>query len=888
MAQLTSLKCKGLFTHPNELGTVPEGALLQAKNCVIDKEDILENRRGSIKYGIALANVPSSLFTYRDHLIAHHGTKLSYDSDGLGTWADYTGTFSAPTSRKIRSFESNQNFYFTTSEGMKKIDSLTSTPISSGAPKALDGTATLNAAVGGFLADGNCVAYRVVWGIKDLNENLILGAPSQRFWVSNASGNLKNIDLEFTIPDGITVNHIYQVYRSQASGGAAIEANDELQLAYEGNPTAGQLAAKLISLTDITVDGLLGATLYTSPSQEGIAQANDEPPFAKDVTVYRDHAIYGNTEQRQNLYVTLIGTGSPSLAVYTPTANTTLGDPNLTTVSSLTGLAVGQIVSGTGIATGSKILTITAPSTVTLDKNCTANGAGITATCRDVITIDGTDYSAAAAESIANKQFCVYSGGTPADDIEDTASSLVRVINRQTTGVNVYAYYMSGYNDLPGKIWVRDRVAGGGTWAVTSSKGTAFSPTLPTTGSTVSSSNEAKKNRIYISKPGQPEAVPYAQFFDAGSADKEIFRVIALRDSVFILKQDGVYRLTGTSVDDFQVTQFDNTAVLVGIETAVPLNNQVFAYTTQGVVAISDTGVQVVSRPIEIDLTTLSSDLYPNFESITFAVSYETERKYILFTPTETTDVVCNQAWVFNSFTNAWTTWELTRSCAIVNPYDDRLYMGNALLKYIHKSRKDFVITDFADDEYSLTITAYSSTTVEVNSTADAVEGQTLYQNEDVQAVVSEVVDGTTLTVDREADWALGAAKLYDPVPVSIQWAPVHGGLPGTLKQFSEAVFFFKEAVFALINVIFGTNFAKTGKDTYIAPKYGNTFGEGGFGDGDFGGDIPDVQPIRTYVPLEQQRGHWLNVSIEHAEACTQFALAGIGLVMEAMDTKFK
>ncbi len=827
MPQLPMLKCKGMYTHPNELGSVPDGALLVAQNCVVDREDILENMRGSRKYGDVLADFTDALFNYRDRLIAQHGSTLSYDSDGAGTWADYTGSFSPPTGRKMRSFESNQNFYFTTTEGVKKIDSLTSTPIQAGIPKALDGTAALAVAGSGFLPLDNQIAYRVVWGLEDLNENLILGAPSQRFSVVNPSGGASadNVDIEFTIPDGITVNHIYQVYRSQASGGDAITANDELQLAYEGNPSAGEITAKLVTLTDITTDTLLGATLYTSPSQEGIAQANDEPPFAKDVAVYRDHAIYANTQTVQNLTLTLIGTGSPSLQI------------------------------------------------------------------GDTITIDGDTFTGAAAENIGSQEFKVFTGGTPADDIEDTAISLIRVINRQTSGVDIYGYYTSGYKDLPGKMWFKDRVQGGSAWAVTSSRGAAFSPILPSSGTTVSSSNEEKKNRVYIAKFGQPEGVPFGQFEDAGSADKDIYRVVALRDSVFILKADGIYRMTGTSIGDFQITLFDNTAFLFGIETAVALNNQVFAYTTQGVTAISDTGVQVMSRPIEKDLTRLSSDLYPDFKSISFALAYETERKYILFTPTIVADTYATQCWVYNTFTNAWTFWKISRGAAVINTADDRIFAASAEDKYIRRNRKDFVITDYADDEYSLTIVSGVGTTIEVNSTTDAVVGQTLYQASDgTQAVVTEVTDATHLEVDRTLGWAPAtSATLYDPYEVSIRWAPIHGGNPGLLKQFSEAVFFFKKALFASINAIFGTNFVRTGRDSALVPKaFGSAFGDGAFDDGVYGAQDEDLQPIRTYIPLEQQRGNWLDVYIEHEEACTHFALEGLGLVMTPMETRFR
>ena len=47
MGQILILKNKGLQTAPNEFSAVPEGALLQAGNCSIDTDGIIEPRRGN-------------------------------------------------------------------------------------------------------------------------------------------------------------------------------------------------------------------------------------------------------------------------------------------------------------------------------------------------------------------------------------------------------------------------------------------------------------------------------------------------------------------------------------------------------------------------------------------------------------------------------------------------------------------------------------------------------------------------------------------------------------------------------------------------------------------------------------------------------------------------
>jgi hypothetical protein len=60
------------------------------------------------------------------------------------------------------------------------------------------------------------------------------------------------VALTFSIPDGVTANYFYQIYRSAMSGSSVIEPNDELQLVIEDNPSAGEITAKEISVTEST------------------------------------------------------------------------------------------------------------------------------------------------------------------------------------------------------------------------------------------------------------------------------------------------------------------------------------------------------------------------------------------------------------------------------------------------------------------------------------------------------------------------------------------------------------------------------------------------------------------------------------------------------------
>ena len=46
MAQQVVLKARGLYTFQNQLSEIPEGALLEALNCIIDRNGIIQKRRG--------------------------------------------------------------------------------------------------------------------------------------------------------------------------------------------------------------------------------------------------------------------------------------------------------------------------------------------------------------------------------------------------------------------------------------------------------------------------------------------------------------------------------------------------------------------------------------------------------------------------------------------------------------------------------------------------------------------------------------------------------------------------------------------------------------------------------------------------------------------------
>lgn len=927
MTQSLILKCKGLNTNPNDLSAVPDGSLIEAENIYIDRDDIAQPRRGFNFYGSAFgisSTRAKAISSYKNLLLRHYGTTLSYDSSvSPGTFTDYSTSVTEPDSNaKVRFIEMNGNLYFTTDSGIKKLDTIIGPITNSGGIKALDVNLTLNAATG-FFTDNTEVAYRVVWGYKDLNNNVILGTPSERAVISNSSGSSATVDLDITVPDGVTVNHFYQIYRSDLSSGSSVDPGDELKLAFEGNPTSLEITNKLIAVTDITPQVFLGDFLYTNETQQGILKANEIPPFAKDIAPYKNVLFFGNTRTKHRLNLSL--------------------------------LSVSNFVAGT-----SQLTFTSGSSSFTL-------------------TFD-------TSENTATGDVLISVLATPGQEVDESARSLVRVINRYSANTFLYAYYLSGPDDVPGQILLEARDLSATPFSITansSSTGEEFNPVIPTTGTTVISDNEVKSNRLYYSKYQQPEAVPLLNYFDIGAQDNEITRILPLRDSLFIFKSDGIYRISGDTADNFQVTLFDGSTTLTARESPAIGNNQIFMLSEQGIVKVSESAVQIISRGIEDQILNLNSPLFTNYNSATFGFYYNTERKYYLSTVKDMSDVYATQAFAFNVFTNAWTKLPITKSCGYVNPTDNKLYFGAGDLNVLEQERKSFTYRDFADREYTGLIGAQDGTVINLTTSATVEAGdviaQTVYLTpykfnrvlaqldidpalehnyvstllvsnkselkdailalatkldndpgtsggyvavvtgattpsgiqSDFNAVVAHLnadpkvvfsnyqtststdilentvlsVSGSEVTLELDMDYDLASCTIYKAIATKITWAPCHAGDPSVLKQFSETNLMFSDIVSNVVSLSFRSDIQQNYDKIEFPSNSTGGWGDIAWGDDPWGG-YSGPRAFRTYVPRGKQRCRFLNPKFEHKRAYENYLLVGLSLTFDVIQQR--
>lgn len=220
---------------------------------------------------------------------------------------------------------------------------------------------------------------------------------------------------------------------------------------------------------------------------------------------------------------------------------------------------------------------------------------------------------------------------------------------------------------------------------------------------TLVSENEEKENRVYYSKFQQPEAVPIVNYFDVGSEDKKILRIVPLRDSLFVFKEDGLYRISGEAAP-FQLELFDNSFILLAPDSVAVCNNVIYAWTTQGIQSLSEGGAYVISRQIDNIILKVQSSNYTNFKTATWGIGYESDNCYLVFTVVETDDEVAQIAYRYDTLTQLWTTYDKTNSCGVVNNFDDKLYLGATDVSYIEQERKSFDRTDYSDREIESTI----------------------------------------------------------------------------------------------------------------------------------------------------------------------------------------
>ena len=672
---------------------------------------------------------------------------------------------------------------------------------------------------------GAQVGYRIVFGRtetdKDGNTITRLGAPSPIAVVTNTLSTPTNTTVTATLPkNSSSLITFYQLYRSSQTAGSTITPLDQYQLVVETALTPSDFTARVITITDATTDSLRGASLYAGSDQEGILQASNPPPMAWDCCPFRDFMIYVNATQPSSKKITILAVGGGS------------------------GIAVNDTITIAGAFAG---------------------------------TSYSRTYTAKASENQASREFQLITSGTPSQNITDTANSLIRVINYDNN-LPVHATLVSTTTDLPGQILLECDNPSIETFTVTASAHTtAYDPTLSGVTSTVNTIN----NGIYVSKSGELEAVPATNLLRAGDSSGSILRCIPLRDYVIIIKTDGIYKLQGLTPGGLACNPFDLTTKIIGADTAVILNSGVWMLSNQGVVSISDGGVDAKSIPIDDQLNTSIGSNLSAIQDVAFAIGYESDRKYILSLPQSNSDTSTVKQYVFNYVTNSWTTWDRRLRCAYIHSTDGKLYIGrdDNTEQGLSKERKSGTYQDYVDEGIDLTIdSVISSTVLTLSDVNNVTVGDILYQDSSNFSPITSV-DSTTnqITVESALSWVTGAIQVLKAYSCDVTWKQVFGDNPAFVRQFSEGLALFKNTRFNSGTLNFVTDFDKSSEPVTIYGTGNGLYGLFPWGSVPWGGTLLPSN-IRFLVPQNKQLGSYIIPSMTIRQGYSNFKFQGIAL----------
>lgn len=887
MASQSIFKAAGLYTAANNLSAVPQGAMSTANNVVIRSKDVVEPRRGQGYVSYSPSLNPEEIFFFNDTLLVHTGSTLERDTGAA--FSAYSSTYVAPDTglMRMKFAEAQQSLYFTTANGVYTLDSVSGTPKLAGLYRPPDTTGSaLSASTPAWLADDYQCAYRYTILYLDANGRLIESEPSGRLIVKNEAGGSRSTQI--TIPTGSSLNHLstfyIRLYRSRQVP-ITVSPDDRMYLAYESS--ASQVSGATVTLNDFTAEEALSQPAYFSVEADpaGVKNANRMPPFCKDITSFAGRLWFANTRRDHFMEIQVLGGSS-----YLNGAVIAIGSTSMTgsNVNSNTGTTLRFDSTGTVQKTAENIVAM---------YNDWTRGGGIQAYCvagadefegRIIFEKLGSKANSGTAFTFAKlAASTVDFQPTPTTLLTTTATGVTRasnVVTVETTAAHGFApgdfimMVAGAYNAVAADAHTYD------TDFTTGLKLVATTPTSTTftyaeagvnktivgrygcykretTNQQYISSNDAAPHRLYYSKYDLPEAVPLLNYLDIGAKNKAILRIVPLRNSLFVFKQDGLFVVRDAAVPTWR--ELDPTVRLMSPDSVVAVNGQIVAFTDQGIVSITESGVgQILSWPIETDILSLLGTPLAVTKQYSWGCAYDADRSYLIGLPSDENDFNATQIYCYNFITQAWTRWPIERSCARVNTSTGILYLGHVDEARVWKERKAYDASDATDQALSVTISSSSGTSVTLSSASGVGVGDVLNQSS-TYGVVTEV-NSNTLTLATTESWSNGAATVYKAIPTEVVYQVLTSEAPAKLKQFSSATYHFKN-----LNCVTrpsGVTYTEL-NTTPVFPAIDTA--------------TTGLHNRRILIPTAHQRGAYLNVGFKSTEARAQWKLNGVTLELE-------
>lgn len=722
------------------------------------------------------------------------------------------------------------------------------------------------------------------------------GANASSTAIETFTSGTKNVQVSIQIPAGLTAGqHFVQLYRSLMSPAAGADPGDETRQVFERFVTATDITNGYVVIQDTCPQSqFLGPNLYTNPiSGQTIDQSNTRPPIAQDICVWDSRMWYAATTDRHRLSFRILGIGSPSgfqagdvlcvgpqafvansswqlTSQWSPSQNISLSMADLilriNSTNPIVRIQTPLSFGAYSLEDGSVY-----PASVALEETG-IGGARFFAACSrssaiserlpapkavtaaSTVRISNTVTVTAPAHGFAQGDVVMVASASAADANFPLGVKTVSFV----LDVNNFEYIETGSNAT---------LAGGSLYY-------AYAATY-------GSSNNPLQLRY--SKQLEPESVPLLNYPTGLPDNASVLRIAALRDKLYVFLKDGdIYTVSGTY--PYQVVKLDGTAQLIAAETLVEHSGRLHCLTTQGVVAVSDGGVEVLGYDVEPGIDPVEGAALSAVRQYAFAVSYESERQYQLWLPSGAGQTSCSQAYVYNSLVKDWTYWQKSATCGLLNPSTKLLALGCGDENTVRVENKTYLRADFVDGTLTFNTNGGSAGDVVAFNTF-ALKGR---------ITVGSVVDGSPVLLGKNllvtavnllsntftcAGTGLGdavqsfgpvlALTMYEPVSNVVALVPSFAGTPDSEKQWREAKWHFSFFDISVPAFAFNTehnSLQAAGPSSGTWPQYSGVLENGA---------LPPVV-LRVDVPEECERGVLLYPSFSVAEPFALWRLCGL------------
>ena len=944
MAKTVAMGCRGLLTAPAPL-TVPHAsaAMRKAENVMLGRTGFLEPRFGFKRDAAEItATSPGAAYRVRT-LIPVRKQSLSgrelliVSSDGadwVWKWGNDTLVdMLRESSGEPEPFDVNLadhryalargNLYVTTTNGIRKLTSESDADADKPMHAVGQPSWVIVSNAPTWLPTGRAVAYRVLIRRTDANGYVIRTAPCAWTRVQNGEGADRSVSLnvplasyELVPPEQygyVVAGDVVEVYRSLHVASAGDPADDTFY-AMEVTLVAGDIDIGRVTIIDTIAEADLGAACYINAGQDGAEKSNEAAPCALDVANFRECMWYGNTVGPHTVDSALKHTSVTSatqLGFHTVIGTVTFPGSTVTAIASTANLQPGMAVTDgviqptapgtTNVGVNAHILTVDSGTQITLTVPNILGGAGVTLNCFDKVTVGSTSVYAGNATFAPNETYGTFLVGASAPStLRDTAVSLAFMLSFKSAVVMCSAIELPLTRSIGLLLREKKPSAAGTAFTLTSSKPDSFSPALGAGG--VTSTRDARRNGLMWSKTRLPEAVPYVNFLTIGAEQMRILRLVPLRDSLLVFKDDGIFRVSGSAPDGWRVDAIEADTRLLVPDAVATMDNSAFAFTDRGMVEVTEHGVRDIGGPfVGPGLKWVQERLKTGFNSYSqragvFAVAHP-RRGFVAFSlPMQTVahgegfGATNTQTWaVYWPGSEAWTTWIMRVDtdgnegvrCAAWDDGQSAMYISEGTAAWgVRKERTEENAADSClDDTHAITISGTSGSVTISVSAFDGwvpVAGDIIAQGA-FRARVNSYV-GADVNVDSNEVFVASASTAYEGAVVDLEWMPVTRGFDDS-GQFVEATIQFHGMALGVPNSsvsgprirIGGSNDRSTAPTTFANIVNISL-------DTD---DFYPQRPVRAWLQRELQRGNMLIMRMQIQGVAAYYGLQGVAVVYE-------